>query len=95
MNYYITLRLTDRCAPFKNASLNSHVPLSAAECRRLPWFSDGVDVRSHHVTGLLPKDCAEALVTAYVSDPALQRRSHARVTQTRARLPQGAAEALR
>ena len=37
-----TLRLTDRCAPFRNGDLNS---LSAAEYHHLPRFIGGVGVR--------------------------------------------------
>ena len=38
-----TLRLTDRCTPFRNAASNS---LSAAEYRQLPPFATGVAVRN-------------------------------------------------
>src|SRR2546426_6547080 len=39
---HLALRLTARCSPFRNGSLNS---LSAAACRQIPRFAPGVAVR--------------------------------------------------
>jgi hypothetical protein len=56
MNYYMTLRLTDRCSPFRNA-----VPYSpsAVECRHLSPFAGGVAVRTTFRRCLLGRHLAD------------------------------------